>query len=304
MSDEERIEPHPVLDLGGGLEIWQVDVDDLIEQDVNARGMPSTMFERLATTIGTDARLESLPLVAQTDRGLEIVSGHHRTRAARSAGLRTVHVIVDITGLDADAIKAKQLAHNSIAGTDNVQLLAKIYEAIQNVDRRLEAYVPKDVGRELPTVTMPRIDLDLDHRAVTILFLPFQAERFERALDAAQKHLPSDLQTLYLAETEQFATFKPVLDRIRGEFEIKSIPAALAHMALIVGRYLDEPLDDTPLDEEAVPLRDLFGASIIPADAANVIRQALEKLEADGDISKRARWRAIELWAADFLGTP
>src|SRR6266702_1360750 len=80
------IEPQKVLDLGNGLELWKVPPFALREQDVNARSMPKAMFERLAQTIGRDKRLESLPLCARTEKGLEIISGHHRTRAATAAG--------------------------------------------------------------------------------------------------------------------------------------------------------------------------------------------------------------------------
>jgi hypothetical protein len=72
------IEPQKVFELGNGLELWKVPPSALREQDVNARSMPKAMFERLAQTIGRDKRLESLPLCDKTERGLEIVSGHHR----------------------------------------------------------------------------------------------------------------------------------------------------------------------------------------------------------------------------------
>src|SRR3954454_4963806 len=130
--------PTKLLDLGGGLELWTAAIDELIEQDVNARAMPKGMFERLAETVGRDKRLESLPLCATTPRGLEIVSGHHRTRAARQAGLDELHVIVDTTGLTPDQIKARQLAHNRIQGEDNEELFKRIYESIGDVEKRLE----------------------------------------------------------------------------------------------------------------------------------------------------------------------
>lgn len=82
------IEPERILDLGYGLELWKAHPSSLREQDVNARAMPKAMFERLAQTIARDKRLESLPLCAKTERGLEIISGHHRTRAATAAAFR------------------------------------------------------------------------------------------------------------------------------------------------------------------------------------------------------------------------
>src|SRR5437762_1667585 len=112
------VEPEKVLDLGNGLELWKVPPSALREQDVNARSMPKAMFERLSQTIGRDKRLESLPLCAKTERGLELISGHHRTRAATAAGLTEMFTLVDVTGLTRSQIAAKQLAHNAIEGQD------------------------------------------------------------------------------------------------------------------------------------------------------------------------------------------
>ena len=128
------IEPARILELGNGLELWKVHPSSLREQDVNARSMPKAMFERLAQTIARDKRLESLPLCAKTERGLEIISGHHRVRAATAAGISEMFVLVDATGLTRSQIAAKQLAHNAIEGQDNEQLLAEIYRQIEDAE--------------------------------------------------------------------------------------------------------------------------------------------------------------------------
>ena len=135
------IEPQRILELGNGLELWKVHPSSLREQDVNARSMPKAMFERLAQTIARDKRLESLPLCAKTERGLEIISGHHRVRAATAAGISEMFVLVDVTGLTRSQIAAKQLAHNAIEGQDNEQLLAEIYRQIEDAESKLEAFI-------------------------------------------------------------------------------------------------------------------------------------------------------------------
>jgi ParB-like chromosome segregation protein Spo0J len=71
--------------------------------------MPKAMFE-LAQTIARDKRLESLPLCAKTERGLEIISGHHRIRAATAAGISEMFVLVGVTGLIRSQIAAKQFS--------------------------------------------------------------------------------------------------------------------------------------------------------------------------------------------------
>src|SRR5436309_14797086 len=143
------IEPLRILELGNGLELWKVHPSTLREQDVNARSMPKAMFERLSQTIARDKRLESLPLYAKTERGLDIIPGHHRVRAATSASISEMFVLVDVTGLSRSQIAAKQLADNAIEGQDNEQLLAEIYRLIEDAESKLEAFIDQTQDMEL-----------------------------------------------------------------------------------------------------------------------------------------------------------
>src|SRR5437870_11108594 len=177
------IEPQRILELGNGLELWKVHPSALREQDVNARSMPKAMFERLSQTIGRDERLESLPLCARTDKGLEIISGHHRTRAATAAGLSELFTLVDVTGLRRSQIATKQLAHNAIEGQDNEQLLAEIYRQIEDADSKLEAFVDQKIDVEVPRVKIEGLDVEIDFKSVLLIFLPRVKERLDRALE-------------------------------------------------------------------------------------------------------------------------
>lgn len=104
-----------MLDIGNGLKIAKVNIEELREHDLNARSMNSAMFERLTANIKKDNRLESLPFVAETENGIEIVSGHHRVRACRSAGITEIFVILDDTGLD----------RNKMPGTRSAALIIR-----------------------------------------------------------------------------------------------------------------------------------------------------------------------------------
>jgi len=179
-----------LLDLGQGLELWRIDIDTLLEQDENARVMSRAMFKRLEDTIGRDKRLGALPFCAATDKGIEIVSGHHRIRAAREAGLSEVHAIVDVTGLSKDQIRAKQLAHNSISGEDDEQVLARIYSKIADVEARLESFIdPKVVEKAIQKAKAIAMDLNLSYRMVVITFMPIEYDRFVEAADKVQRHI-------------------------------------------------------------------------------------------------------------------
>src|SRR5262245_61899124 len=89
-----------LLDLGRHLAIWKAPVEILRDARKNARSMDNRLLGLLTETIAKDQRLESLPLTtwSRTAGGNEellIISGHHRIRAARAAGIKEIHILVD-----------------------------------------------------------------------------------------------------------------------------------------------------------------------------------------------------------------
>jgi hypothetical protein len=210
------IELERILDLGYGLELWKVHPSTLREQDVNARAMPKAMFERLAQTIARDKRLESLPLCAKTERGLEIISGHHRTRAATAAGVSAIFIIVDVTGLTRSQIAAKQLAHNAIEGEDNEQLLAEIYQQIEDAESKLEAFIDQKLDVELPKVKIEGLDVEIDFKTVLLIFLPRVKERLDKALEYLRSS-GQRLDGVYIAADSDYTPLEKAVRKINPQ---------------------------------------------------------------------------------------
>lgn len=282
------------------MEIWPVHIDELREQDVNARSQPKAMFDRLAATIRRDKRLEALPLIAVTDLGLEIVSGHHRVRASRAAELTEIYALVDTSGLTSDQIKAKQLAHNAIQGSDDPQLLARIYQSIEDVEARLETFIDSsEVEMDLPKVKLDGLTLGMEYRTALITFLPYELEMFERALKAVEVHLSADYKVTYLAELALLERWKQMLRRVGKEYDIRAIGTIVARIATIVLEALGEEVE-----EDAVPRRDLFGMSAIPNSAAQVIRQAIDKALQAGDVTPPQSLAAARVAGGGLSGRP
>ena len=109
--------PEFKLALGENLEIWYTHIDNIYEQDRNAQVMPPEMLEALSKNIAKEKRLESLPFVVKRMKGenvvFELISGHHRVRASRMAGVNYIYVLADTRDLNRSKIVAKQIAHNS-----------------------------------------------------------------------------------------------------------------------------------------------------------------------------------------------
>ena len=69
-------------------------------------------------------------------------------------------------------------------------------------------------------------------------------------------------------------------------------------MAEIVLQHLGEEIDAA----ERTAIRDIIGTAYIPAEAAETIRAAIEKMKKNGDITNANKWQALEYMAADYLG--
>jgi len=235
-----------ILDLGNNIKLAKAQIDELIEQDVNARSMSSEMFQQLTKNIENRGTLEALPFCAKTERGIEIVSGHHRVRAARSANITEVYILLDDSGLSRDEIIAKQLAHNSINGIDDRQLVAELFKKIQDVDARIEAYIdPKDLEINLEPINIPELDVGIDFKAVTFAFLPNQVEQFNDVMKAI------DPQTgiLGVSELKHWDKFKEALNQIREIEDIRAIGMAISRMSEITLDYLKKQNPDNMIKD-------------------------------------------------------
>jgi len=228
-------EPIEKLTLDNGLELWKVNVGMLKEQTLNARSMSSEMFLQLADNVKRGSRLESLPFCALTDNGLEIVSGHHRVRAARKADVVEIWVLVDVSGLSRDQIRAKQLAHNSIQGQDNMDLIRQIFQQIDDVEARIEAYVDvinlDDLAGMSVTLTSKDLEVEFDTKCVSINFLPVQFKEFEYAMTLLEGTKPD---VVYLAQRGEYEELVAAMDTVVKAYDIRSTPTILAKMAQIV----------------------------------------------------------------------
>ena len=231
------------------------------------------MFERLAQTIARDKRLESLPLCAKTERGLEIISGHHRVRAATAAGISEMFVLVDVTGLTRSQIAAKQLAHNAIEGQDNEQLLAEIYRQIEDAESKLEAFMDAKLDIEMPKVKIEGLDVEIDFKTVLLIFLPRVKERLDRALEYLRSS-GQRLDGVYIAADSDYAPLEKAVRKINQEYDVRVV-------ADIIGKMADLALQACGVScrrsRTGTPERHLRHGWV-PKEAASVIRDAVQKM--------------------------
>lgn len=189
---------------------------------MNARAMSKEAFDQLTMNI--------------KDKGVEIVSGHHRVRAARKAGFTYVHVLIDESGLTREQIVAKQLAHNSISGTDNPEMLAKLFAQIQDAALKLEAFIdPALIQQNLQAIDIPALEIPFEWHYLMLAFLPSQLEQFDSVYGA----LRGNEEGMLVADLKHWERFKNTARQIMKTENIKSISVVLTKMCDIVEQYLE-----------------------------------------------------------------
>lgn len=228
-----------VTDLGGGLALYKTHLDMLREQDKNARFMTAQKFERLTENMKQDGVIESFPLAVMTEnqhgnKQLLLISGHHRSRAARAAGLTEIHVIVYEKELTADEIRSKQLSHNALNGSDDPQLLKDIYDSITDLDARIAAGLldfELELG-DVPTVKIDEITLNLDYEIINLMFFPKQYEEWEQVLKMIDKD--AHIGVIDYKYWDDFA--KTIRDVSKRE-DVRNMTAIVAKMLEIVKEH-------------------------------------------------------------------
>lgn len=214
-------------------------IDGIREQDLNARSMPKATFDQLVQNIKDAGAPESVPLCNERPDGtIELISGHHRLRAARQAGQAHMLVLV-YRNLSKSKVRAKQLAHNSISGKDDPAILRRLWAEIEEATARFEAHIDPRIFDDMPKpVAFTPVDVDLNRnpKLVWFLFLPVQAGDIAAMVDRLTGGEPD---TLYLARREDFDAWKDALARVRTECEIVAVPTAVAMMARLAVEALD-----------------------------------------------------------------
>lgn len=287
-----------VADMGSGLLIAKIKLADIREQDINARIMKTEMQKQLTDNIKKRGQLESLPFCALIDGRIEVVSGHHRLRSAKDAGMTEVFVILDVSGLRRSQVASKQIAHNAINGFDDQSTLREIAKMIDDVDDMLESYIGKEIigepMAELEKLIAPKVEFAWKN--VTFTFLPHQLKDLDKLLNVLSSLKPDFLG---VADINQHEEFIETVTKYQQFANVKNTGAAVHAMI----RATEQIFEDVHYDEseEWVQLTSLLGTPAIPKEAAEIIKEAVDKMTKDGTVGAKNKWQALEYWAADYL---
>ena len=275
-TEKPKIRYESIADMGAGLIIAKVATSFLREQDINARIMKNEMQRQLTDNIKKRGQLESLPFCAltQNETRIEIISGHHRIRSAKEAGLEYIFVILDVSGLNRSKITAKQIAHNAISGFDDQSTLKELVKMLDDVDDMIESYAGKDILKE------PDAELDkylsptvkFDWKNVMLMFLPHQIADLDKLAEAAVKLSPDYIG---LVGIEEYKPFIEALAKYQAFADVKNVGAAIHSMTRLALASMEEA--GYTESTQWVQLSSIFGAAAVSKETAEIISSAVKK---------------------------
>jgi len=242
-----------IQDLGDGLKLYMADLMSLREQDVNARLMPTKEYGQLVNNIRQRGGLESVPycVLPKDSKTVEVVSGHHRIRAAREAGIKKAPIIVDESGLNRSQIISKQLSHNRLVGFDDQETLQKLFDMMVTPEDVLASGLADDL-LEIPEVSLDPLlapHMDLDWKTVSFAFLPHQVENLKQLVD----EIPAS-DMVAVGNVEQFDEFMKAVVGYGRLKNIRNAGIAIAILTQIAMAELDKA--ELEAEEEAVDLEE------------------------------------------------
>jgi ParB/Sulfiredoxin domain len=235
--------PQPVVDdellsdalrIADDLYVVLVDLELLHEQDLNAQVMKPEHFERLTANVRQRGQLESLPYCSRPpgQARIEILSGHHRVRAARAAGLERIPILLDTAPMTRSQKVAKQIAHNALVGESDRDVLAQMVALLDDVDDLLmtgldESELPSLASEETVPLGIPAAAFEW--RLMSLSFLPHQLERFEELVDA----LDGQAELVGVVPVELFEPFVRAVQRYGFRQNIRAMGTTIAQLTEI-----------------------------------------------------------------------
>lgn len=221
--------------------IAEVQLSDIKLVKKNAHFMSNDTFNALVNNIRRDGQLSSVPFcVKHKDGTYTVVSGNHRTQAAKMAGLTSIHVMyIEEENTNNDWLLATQLSHNSIVGQDDAELLKQLLDEITDVALKEYAHISNEVLDSVKdinyTVEMPNNEVV----PVILMFVDTQKVQFDRIMDVLENYSEKELSNLTLLDMETMKRLNDVSTKVSAKYKIKAQALSICKMLEIVDNYLE-----------------------------------------------------------------
>jgi len=182
----------------------EVDIRSIEESPINAQVLTDKDFNRLVKSIKKDKVLTSTVLLMKQNGKdkLMCISGHHRIKASKKAGLKKVPAIV-IDEIDESSRIRLQLTHNDIHGNPDEGIVSILVSKLNEIDLELvEAISVNETGIE--TYKEQNIE---DFQYVSICLKPASHEELLQLIGSHSVEAESKM----IIEAEDYGLMKQAL---------------------------------------------------------------------------------------------
>ncbi len=226
----------------------KVDINLIDEAEMNANEMTGEDFATLCDNIGKSG-LSSVPCCYKKANGRYVmISGHHRLRACKKNHFSKMGILwCHEDELSKDEIIAIQLSHNSLHGQDNMSILKKLFEQIQNIDFKKFAHINIDEVSPVSTEGISIFALK-ENFVFTIILYPNSFENLDELYgDIREQAKKSDALVLAHQEDNEMALLK-LQQEIGNQYNIKSPSITFAKLLELANERLTEIRDNNDLE--------------------------------------------------------
>ena len=287
---------------------FEIDPKELRLLELNARYMRHEEYSRLVNNIKRDGKLTSAPFCCKEPDGKYLVlSGNHRVMASIEAGITKIMCLVTDDPLSEEQKIAIQLSHNAISGQDDLGTLKLLYEKIFDVEMKKYSGLDDKTLELLQKMNgMSMTEANLKFLTLNLTFLPNEIENAQKILkEALETATKADIT--WLARMSEYDKWLDSQEVAASSMGISNNATALKIILDVFERnmhQLSEEWEEDDTDGKTwVPLESVIGRCKIPKESAKVIREAVEKMVGENNLSNANRWQALEYWAADYLGS-
>lgn len=210
---------------------------EFVEAEINARFMPKKQYDQLVGNIKKDKALSSLPFCwVDKDGKIHILSGHHRIAAANDAGVPWVMYLFTDKNLSKQEKMAIQLSHNSLVGTDDINVLRQQWKMIEDVEHKLYSGLDDVFFESFDPVELQAYnEQDLRFQTIEMMFLTAEKEVLKEELDKIAKTSRLKL----LAPLDLYDDFVEALMRFKDSVNIFNTTTAIQAMIRVTNEYCD-----------------------------------------------------------------
>lgn len=224
------------------IELWVANIDEIDFLENNPRYMKRDMFRRLVENIRHDKALQSVPFCIKNGDRFKVVSGNHRIKAAKEAGVEQIIVMIPDREITKDREKAIALSHNAIDGEDDPLLLKKMYEEIEELDEKLYAGIDMDKIKQI----LGKVELDnfsgirIDYVPVNLLFLPEEIGLIESVLEDVEQMFWRD--ETFVLKMKDYEKFLKIISQTAKRLKLKNNSAILMWLVEYAWEKLSEEI--------------------------------------------------------------